>query len=221
MARTSDETAEGSAGGWTKGIGMYRLFVGILGSIASLTFVVSASAVPPEDPPGDAPGPSNVPSGAVMFFNLAECPPGWVDLTDAEGRYLVGTPADGTVGATVGTTLTDAENRPVGEHDHAVTDAGHSHGVSDSGHNHSQGSHSHSLFGTNIVSGSSLGDGNGTPRFARTSSTSTGSSGSGGIGSSSTGVSVSSATTGVFVDDEGSVTGTNAPYLQLLVCEKL
>ncbi len=61
-----------------------------------------------------------------MFFNLTECPIGWVDRTDAEGRYLVGTPADGTVAATVETALTDAENRPVGVHDHPVTDAGHS-----------------------------------------------------------------------------------------------
>jgi len=37
-----------------------------------------------------------VPSGALMFFNLSACPPGWSILTGAQGRYLVGMPAGAT-----------------------------------------------------------------------------------------------------------------------------
>jgi len=46
-----------------------------------------------------------IPSGAVIFFNLASCPQGWRELTSARGRYIVGLPAGGTLGATVGTAL--------------------------------------------------------------------------------------------------------------------
>lgn len=40
---------------------------------------------------------SDVPSGAVMAFNLATCPSGWVAIPNSAGRVVVGT---GTLGAT-------------------------------------------------------------------------------------------------------------------------
>src|SRR3954447_25501689 len=77
-----------------------------------------------------APGADAVaPSGAVMFFDLASCPSGWSAWDQARGRYLVGTPSGGTGGATVGTALSDQENRPTGQHTHGVNDPGHLHGV--------------------------------------------------------------------------------------------
>jgi hypothetical protein len=59
-----------------------------------------------------------IPSGAVMFFNLSSCPSGWTALSSAQGRYLIGLPASGTLEATVGTALTDSEDRPTGRHAH-------------------------------------------------------------------------------------------------------
>jgi hypothetical protein len=69
------------------------------------------------------------PAGAVMFFDLASCPSGWSEYTAGRGRYIVGNPSAGTLGAAVGTALSDTENRPTGQHTHAVIDPGHVHGV--------------------------------------------------------------------------------------------
>ena len=77
-----------------------------------------------------APGADAVaPAGAVMFFDLASCPNGWSEYTKARGRYLVGNQPTGTLGALVGNPLGNTENRPTGQHTHAVIDPGHVHGV--------------------------------------------------------------------------------------------
>ena len=75
----------------------------------------------------DFAGARTLPGGAVAFFNLQTCPSGWSEFPAARGRYIVGMPAGGTVGAAVGTALSNGENRAVGQHNHAVTDPGHSH----------------------------------------------------------------------------------------------
>ena len=54
---------------------------------------------------------AEVPQGAVMTFNLASCPSGWSEVTDAQGRALVGLPSGGTLGGIVGTDLTNLEDR--------------------------------------------------------------------------------------------------------------
>jgi hypothetical protein len=64
-----------------------------------------------------------------MYFDLASCPSGWSDFAAGRGRYLVGMPVGGTPGAAVGTALSDQENRPTGQHTHAVIDPGHVHAV--------------------------------------------------------------------------------------------
>lgn len=57
-------------------------------------------------------GTSSVPAGMIAMFNGA-CPTGWTEYTGARGRVVVGVPAAGTLAATVGTALTDAQNRAV------------------------------------------------------------------------------------------------------------
>lgn len=126
--------------------------------------------------------PFAVPSGAVMFFDLASCPPAWTALPAAQGRYLVGLPASGTLGAQVGTALSDQEDRPVGLHDHTINDPGHSHS-----------------YDKPVLT-----------------STGSGSSKAGIVFDQQTGIS----TTGITVNPAGTVPGTNAPYIQLLVCKK-
>ena len=69
---------------------------------------------------------ASLPPGAIAFFAGA-CPTGWTEYTSARGRYIVGTPSGGTNGATVGTALSNSEDRAVGQHNHAITDPNHSH----------------------------------------------------------------------------------------------
>jgi len=77
-------------------------------------------------------GSAMVPAGAVMFFDDTSCPTGWSELTAARGRAVVGLPSGGTLAGTIGTALTNVENRA------------HSHSVNPSAVNtSSDGSHSH------------------------------------------------------------------------------
>lgn len=145
-----------------------------------------------------------VPSGAVMFFNLESCPSGWHELTEARGRYLVGLTDGGTLAGTVGTALSDLENRAVGKHAHGINDPGHSHGVNDPGHRHNM----------NWVAepGNDVGDEDGDPHFLEMSCNRT--------AVTTTGISIKNQTTGISINYAGSVDGTNAPYIQFLVCVK-
>ena len=165
---------------------------------------------------------NGVPSGSVMFFNLNTCPAGWSLFADAAGRYLVGLNTGGTLGLRVGTALLDQEDRATGRHAHSVTDAGHSHQttefghihtITDPGHNHSINSGYYSTqptVNTHSIEGvDELGSSN-------TTESPTGIS----VNSSTTGILVNSNTTGIIVDQTNTPVSTNAPYLQLLVCEK-
>ena len=125
---------------------------------------------------------SGTPAGAVMFFNLSSCPSGWTALTGAQGRYLVGLPSGGTLAGTAGTTLSNLENRPVGQHSHGVTDPGHQH----------------------LLSGAA-----GSASYANTDAL-----------RNNYGGYTHPATTGITINNSGSVAGTNAPYIQFLVCQK-
>lgn len=59
-----------------------------------------------------------VPAGAVMHFNLPSCPIGWSEFAAGQGRTLVG--ATSNLGGTVGTALSNLENRT---HTHNVDPA--------------------------------------------------------------------------------------------------
>ncbi len=189
------------------------------------------------------PGPNTVPAGAVMFFDLGACPQGWAEFTTAQGRYLVGLPSGGTLGATVGTSLSDQEDRPVGQHNHTVTDAGHIHTITDPGHNHSSSifdmGHSHTAYDLGHAHSMTFydsGDGWGVPTWDMDSSdpiimytdvgyanivVNTGhASISATINNNTTGIGINLSPTGILVDDAGLVAGTNAPYVQLLACKK-
>ena len=57
--------------------------------------------------------PSSIPSGAVMAFNLANCPSGWSEYTSARGRVIVGLePNDGDF---------DSREKTGGEKTHTLT----------------------------------------------------------------------------------------------------
>ena len=124
--------------------------------------------------------------GTVGYFFLSSCPTGWSALVAAEGRYLVGRPTAGTLGATVGTALTNLENRPTGVHSHTATQAGHNHAYD-----------------------GILGSGGVKIGAARVTD-----------GTSSTPQSMTTETPVITVSNSAGVAGTNAPYIQLLVCQK-
>ena len=148
-----------------------------------------------------------LPSGAVMFFNRVEgCPAGWTELEAAQGRYIVGLVSEGTLAGTQGTALTDLENRS--------DVAPHTHSVSQSNHNHSSGNsgtHDHDI---SLVRGTDGPDSyfrpGGTGDNNYTTDTSDDGDHTHSIGGANSNVSIVS---------EGSH-DTNAPYLQLFVCQK-
>ena len=139
--------------------------------------------------PGSPGADATAPSGAVMYFDTPNCPSGWTLYSAAYGRYIVGIPnGTGARGATVGTALSNVENRPTGQHTHAVNDPGHTHIVDyDTDQLANVGN---TIGGTHQVG---VNDGHATSQ---------------------------SAFTGITIADAGSVAGTNAPYIQLLVCRK-
>ena len=135
----------------------------------------------------------SIPAGAVMFFNLAACPSGWADFTLARGRYVVGVLSGGTVSGTAGTAFTvDRENRPVGQHTHTVTDPGHTHNIL-------------AQYGSGPSPTRGIQTSDGTDRNPTPAGWESG---------------YISGSTGVTINNAGSVAGTNAPYVQLLACQK-
>ena len=130
-------------------------------------------------------------SGAVLPFNLGSCPAGWSELEAARGRYVVGLHPAGTLAAVMGTPLDDLENRVVGQHDHATSSHGHAASM-DWGYDETpaEGTTRRPLFGFRPA------DIAGAPDVAVV------------------------ATSSVDVQEAGTVTGTNAPYIQLLMCQK-
>ncbi|HEX6652349.1 MAG TPA: hypothetical protein VF072_06370 [Thermoleophilaceae bacterium] len=129
------------------------------------------------------------PSGAIGFYAASSCPSGYSVYEEARGRYLVGLPNGGQLAAAVGTALSPEENRPVGKHDHTITDPGHGHTLG-----------SRQTINTgNVASHTAQGNASTVANDQLPTSTDT---------------------TGITVNPAGAVDGTNAPYLELLVCKK-
>ena len=138
-----------------------------------------------------------VPANAVLFMPATSCPTGYTEYTTLRGRYVVGLVANGTSAATVGTALTNTENRAVGQHTH--TQNAHNHGITDTGHTHTYLEHGGTISPF-TETGTVWGNASGT------------------TGSSTTGITINNRT--ATNQNAGSVTGTNAPYVQLLACQK-
>ncbi len=126
-----------------------RLQVGTTAFAASATYCGDADTVGGQASSAFAEASRGVPSGSVMFFDLPACPTGWTELTAARGRALVGLPQSGTLGHTVGSPLTDGEDR---QHTHDVNPASvdtsstgsHTHAVDPASRNtSSNGGHGH------------------------------------------------------------------------------
>ncbi|MBI4395653.1 MAG: hypothetical protein HY548_01065, partial [Elusimicrobia bacterium] len=165
-----------------------------------------------------------IPAGAVMFFNLVACPAGWTELTVARGRYIVGLPLSGTLAGTQGTALSNLQNRAVGSHDHAIPSLSHSHGHDNAQHLHgiTDPGHKHKMGGAFVTNGgttynTSNWNDPGNPSQAETTNVATDIT----INNAATGITISAADPGnILTEAQGSVAGTNAPYIQLRVCQK-
>jgi prepilin-type N-terminal cleavage/methylation domain-containing protein len=147
-----------------------------------------------------------IPAGTVAYFNLSSCPSEWSELTNVRGRYIVGLPSGGTLAGTQGTALSNLEDRPVGYHNHGVSDPWHSHGVSDPGHRHQNFYREYASSGCcnywSMTESSDRGYGWQYTQY------------------STTGITIASSPTGIAINFAGSISGTNAPYIQFLVCQK-
>jgi hypothetical protein len=161
------------------------------------------------DGSGNASWAAGIPSGAVMYFNLAGCPTGWSELTAARGRYIVGLPGGGTLNGTAGTALSNQENRASGQHDHTVDPPSTS--------SSTDGNHQHTIrteWGT--TNGLNIGAPNGQYNQVSSSTSYQTSNPIGAAGDHSHTTDISQFNSG----NSGSVAGTNAPYIQLRVCQK-
>jgi len=127
----------------------------------------------------------NVPVGGIIISTGGSCPTAFSEVTAFRGRYVVHVPLSGTINATVGSALSNTENRAAGQHTHIETYQ--------------------------------------TGGFIYTAAT-------GGAGTSAFGITNLGACTGgnqcsgpVATENGatgGLVSGTNAPYIQVLYCSK-
>jgi len=141
----------------------------------------------------------SIPSGAVMSFNLSTCPSGWSEFTSGRGRYIVGLPSGGTLASATGTALTNLENRAAGSHVHGLhtaDDYGPPTGERIPLGYKNNGGHL-------IITDYGRADQN-----VKATSTATAV-----IGNTETGT--------VYIPNGSPlISGTNAPYIQLLTCQK-
>lgn len=193
---------------------------------------------------------AGAPAGGVVFFNLAACPDGWIELQAMRGRVPLGLPAGGTFGDVVGDEL-DAQGTvtitQVPTHTHTAggltataSSSSHSHPLSGAGtHGHTivagGGSHDHEIrvdvssgFASAAVGGVLDQGGSGSDTFSPIQGGGTHShSITAGEGNHTHTVDSSSHSHPIGM---GGSTGNNAggvasvdvtmPYMQLLACQK-
>ncbi len=132
----------------------------------------------------------NVPLGTIAYFDLDACPTGWTEVTDARGRYLVGEPAGGTRG------FSSMTGQSLTSQENRSVGQ-HNHDLIDPGHTHGFPSliYNGAFYSGNsyAIAGSSL---------------------------DSTASSIRSSKTGITINPVGLIPGTNAPYIQYLICKK-
>ncbi|MEK9143028.1 MAG: hypothetical protein AAB481_00140 [Patescibacteria group bacterium] len=157
-------------------------------------------------------GISGIPAGLVSFFNLTSCPTGWTELTTARGMYIVGLPLSGTLAGSSGTALTNLESRAVGQHLHSVDPASTSVSISDPGHTHD--------VSDVRVDATSTGGGWGPHNAVYNLTWSAFLPNPLTASSRTTSITASVDIAAFNSANAGSVAGTNAPYIQLLACQK-
>ncbi len=92
-------------------------------------------------------GDAAVPTGAVMYFNLSECPPGWDELQEARGRAVVG--MNGSAGTLLGEVGTPLEDLATVSHGHTIAAASSvTTSTSSTPHTHASGTYSTNSTGS-------------------------------------------------------------------------
>jgi len=173
-----------------------------------------SSGVLTNDGAGNSSWAVSVAANLGFWTAAGSCPGGYTEVTTARGRYVVGTPGGGTNAGTAGSALTNTENRAIGTHNHTgspnltLSDSGHSHSITDPTHTHPSvvqvgAGADNNGGGFSLIAGS----------LGQSSSATTGIT----LGSTAPGVTASASTT---IDNSGNVAGTNAPYKQLMLCQK-
>lgn len=145
-------------------------------------------------------------TGEVFHTTAASCPSGSAEYTAARGFYIVGLPSGGTSATSVGTALTNLENRAAGQHLHSVDPPSTSVTITEgSGHEH--GERMKGAAGGNTATSAGGSD-----------ATADGASTAGDL--ATTGITASVNIAAFDSANGGSVVGTNAPYLHLLTCRQ-
>ena len=183
---------------------------GVIAMVAIFITVSSVTAAPTALPPDGNPlfPDGGSPVGSVILFDGTTCPDGWAELTNARGRYLVGLNPGGTPGSTTGSALSNGENRAVGQHNHPASGLSFS-GTAVPNHQHRVYRHAAARIDPPYTPGAGSEDPNAGSAVSDTWL-------SGPEGAHTPAGSINGS-----VANSGSASGTNAPYLQLLVCKRV
>ncbi len=92
---------------------------------------------------GNIVGGVGVPSRLIAFWTSSTPPAGWVEYTAARGRFIVGVPSGGTIAGTVGTALTNLQDKTHTHTGPSHTHTGPSHTHTGPSHTHTGPSHTH------------------------------------------------------------------------------
>lgn len=168
--------------------------------------------------PASPGGSAVMPTGAIVYSTAGSCPGGYTEYTAGQGRYVVSINGGSTT-TTVGTALTNTENRPVGTHNHTASESvsptagSHTHTFNDA-------THTHTVLGEGSLALTHYPSAPYQVVGRRPGTTSHDVTGSGtGATVTSTAPSATGSQTAT-INNAGSVTGTNAPYVQLIMCQK-
>lgn len=148
---------------------------------------------------------TNKTTGEVFHTTAATCPAGSAEYTNARGFYIVGLPSGGTSATAVGTALTNLENRAAGQHLHSVDPPSTTVTLTDLGH-------VHDINNDSGAGGSTVIERAVSSRLIQVVG--------GTVVSATTGITASVDIAAFNSVNGGSVVGTNAPYLHLLVCRQ-